>query len=361
MGLFDKLFGKKEEPKKTTHKGFNELKIQKIERLTQDAVKVSFDIPTDLTYSYQFIPGQYVNFIIEINGKEERRSYSICSSPAEGLAVAIKAIPNGKVSNWFNQTAKVGDAIQVSKPEGNFKLEGFANTIVAFAAGSGITPIVSIGKSIENSSKKMTLFYGSRNSQNIILQQEIDALKNTTTHHYLSAENKAGFQNGRVNKESVTEAIKQNFDLLKADAFFLCGPEAMIVEIADVLKMFGVRKEKIHYELFTTPTIMKAEGAVETSNFSGMSKVKVILDGDSTDFMLDSNGITILEMADKEGLDAPYSCRGGVCSACKAKVTNGKAIMKMNYVLTDQEVADGYVLTCQAHPASEEVTVNFDA
>lgn len=359
MGLFDKLF-KKDNAKKQ-HKGFYSLTINKIEKLTSDTVKVTLDVPSELKQTFQFVPGQYINFIIENKGKEERRSYSICSGPNEPIAVAVKAIKNGNISVWFNSIAEVGMEINVSKPEGNFKLEETSNNIIAFAAGSGITPIVSIAKSIQNSSKKMTLFYGNRTVDSIILKSEIDTLNSVHTNYYLTGEKQEGYFDGRLDKSTITEAIKQNLDLLKADSFFLCGPEQMISEIVEVLKMFGVAKEKIHFELFTTPTIMKSDSTEISSSFKGESNVKVILDGEKIEFKLKSDGKPILDILDKEGFDAPYSCRGGVCCSCKAKVLEGKATMKLNYVLTDQEIADGYVLMCQAHPASDNLTISFDA
>ena len=358
MGLFNKLF-KKENNKQ--HKGFYSLTINKIEKVTSDTVKVIIDVPADLKSTFKFIPGQYINFLIEIDGKEERRSYSICSGPNEPLAVAVKEIKNGTVSVWFNKSAQEGMEISVSKPEGNFKLESSANTIVAFAAGSGITPIVSIAKSIENTAKKMTLFYGNRTINSIILKNELDAQNAVTTKYYLSGEKAEGYSEGRLDKSSITEAIKQNLELLKADAYFLCGPEQMIVDIVEVLNMFGVAKDKIHYELFTTPTIMKSETEEAKTTFKGESDVTVILDGEKINFKLKSDGKPILDILDKEGFDAPYSCRGGVCCSCKAKVLSGEATMKLNYVLTEQEVKDGYVLMCQAHPASDELTISFDA
>ena len=358
MGLFNKIF--KKESKKQ-HKGFYSLTINKIEKVTSDTVKVILDVPADLKSTFNFIPGQYINFLIEINGKEERRSYSICSGSNEPLAVAVKEIKNGTVSVWFNKSAEEGMDISVSKPEGNFKLESSATTIVAFAAGSGITPIVSIAKSIENTAKKMTLFYGNRTINSIILKNELDAQKAVSTNYYLTGEKAEGYSEGRLDKSSITEAIKQNLELLKADAYFLCGPEQMIVDIVEVLNMFGVAKDKIHYELFTTPTMMKPETEEAKTTFKGESDVTVILDGEKINFKLKSDGKPILDILDKEGFDAPYSCRGGVCCSCKAKVLSGEATMKLNYVLTEQEVKDGYVLMCQAHPASDELTVSFDA
>lgn len=359
MALFGKLFKKDSSPK--THKGFYSLSIQKIERLTSESVKITLDVPADLKSTFQFVAGQYINFLLEIDGKEERRSYSICSGPNEGLSVAVKAVEKGKVSNWFNSTAKEGMEIQVSKPEGNFQLKSNDKNIVAFAAGSGITPILSIAKSLENNGGKLRLFYGNRSKNSIIFHNELEKLSHVTTSFYLSGETLDGFSKGRIDQPAISEIIKQDLDLLKADAFFLCGPEEMIKAGVDTLKLFGVAADKIHFELFTTPTIMQSNTPTETSSFSGESNVTVILDGEEINFKLKSSGKPILDILDKEGFDAPYSCRGGVCCSCKAKVLKGSASMTMNYALTDEEVAEGYVLMCQSHPTSEELIVSFDA
>lgn len=359
MAFFGKLFKKDSSAK--THKGFNSLTIQKIEKLTPDCVKVTLEIPANLKDTYAFEAGQYINFIIEKEGKEERRSYSICSGPNEALAVAVKAVSDGNISVWFNSVAQEGITIQVSKPEGNFKLKSSDKNVVAFAAGSGITPIMSIAKSLEKSGGEMTLFYGNRLESSILFHSELKSLSHIKANYYLSGETAEGYSVGRLDKTAISEAIKQNLDLLKADGFFLCGPEEMIVAGVETLKLFGVSAEKIHYELFTTPTIMQPTTKAETSDFKGESNVKVILDGEEIEFKLKSNGKPILDILDREGFDAPYSCRGGVCCSCKAKVLKGQATMTMNYALTDEEVAEGYILTCQAHPASEELTVSFDA
>jgi ring-1,2-phenylacetyl-CoA epoxidase subunit PaaE len=360
MAFFGKLF-KKDSGGSKTHKGFNILTIKKIEKITSDSVKVTLDIPSDLKQTFEFIPGQYINFVIDVNGKEERRSYSICSGPNEPLAVAVKEIEKGTVSVWFNRTAVEGQEIQVSKPEGGFQLKTNDKNVVAFAAGSGITPILSIAKSLENSNGTLKLFYGNRTKNSILFHSELSALNHVKNHFYLSAETIEGFQQGRLDKPAISEIIKQDLDILKADGFFLCGPEEMIKAGVDTLKLFGVPKEKIHYELFTTPTIMASSSPVEASNFSGESNVKVILDGEEIEFKLKANGKPILDILDKEGFDAPYSCRGGVCCSCKAKVLEGKATMTMNYALTDEEVKEGYILACQAHPASDNLVVSFDA
>lgn len=359
MSIFKKLFGSKEnEPK--TPKGFHSLTVAAISKITEDTVEVQLEVPSELTSSFQFTPGQYLNFSVQVNGKEERRSYSICSGKDEKLALAVKEIENGKVSHWFNHDVKAGDALFVAPPSGNFTLKD-EQTIVGIAAGSGITPILAFAKAIEaSSSKTMHLFFGNKNEKNIPYKSVIDGFNRVTTRYYLSQEEKANFGYGRITKESFIAEIKQNLALLKADGFFICGPEDMIFSVKEALTEFGVDGSKIHYELFTTPTKQHEESKTVVSNFTGTSKVQVILEGESFDFELDAKGRTILEKVDMEGADAPYSCRGGVCSTCKAKVLKGQATMKLNYSLTDKEVEEGYILTCQAHPASEELIVTYD-
>ena len=204
------------------------------------------------------------------------------------------------------------------------------------------------------------MFFGNRTKSSILFHSELAALSHVENHFYLSGETAEGFSIGRIDQPAISEIIKQDLAILKSDGFFLCGPEEMIKAGVDTLKLFGVPAEKIHYELFTTPTIMAPNTVAEVSNFSGESNVKVILDGEEIEFKLKSNGKPILDILDKEGFDAPYSCRGGVCCSCKAKILEGKASMTMNYALTDEEVKEGYVLACQAHPASEKLVLSFD-
>lgn len=357
--MFKKLFGKGGNSK--TPKGFYELTISAITKLTDDTVEVSFEIPKETKSYFKFTPGQYVNFAITLDGNEERRSYSICSGPQENLAVAVKRVEKGTISTWFNTVAKVGDTIFVSPPEGNFVRPKEAKNIVAIAVGSGITPIMSMAKAAEGSDVKINLFYGSRTAKQIIFSDAISNLKNTETNYFLSGEAIDGLVNSRINKESFTLAIKSNLEILKSDGFFLCGPESMIVDIVEVLKSFGVNEDKIFYELFTTPTIL---GSKSTStgggSFAGTSRVTVILEDDEMTFDLAADGASILDKVNKEGFDAPYSCKGGVCCTCKAKIIEGNATMTVNYSLTDKEVEDGYILTCQSHPASEILKISYD-
>jgi ring-1,2-phenylacetyl-CoA epoxidase subunit PaaE len=357
MGIFG--FLKKEKTASSGKKGFHQLAISNIEKLTDDTVRVTLALPSDLKKAFSFKAGQYLNFLLEINGEEIRRSYSICSGENEELAVAVKAIKNGIASNWFNSVAAVNDLLYVAEPEGNFTLPTNAKTVVAFAAGSGITPILSLAKAIQSNQGQMQLFYGNRSVKNTLFKAEFENLSAVKTHYFYSQEQVERSTNGRISKESITNCIKADLSVLKADAFYICGPEEMILAVVSTLEFFGVAKNKIHYELFTTPVLMKKEETVE-SNFKGTSAVKVILDSEIAEFSLDNEGKTILEALEKAGLDAPFSCRGGVCCSCKAKVLKGSASMKMNYSLTDEEVKDGYILTCQAHPTSEELIVSFD-
>lgn len=357
MSLFKKLF--KKETTSATPKGFHLLTVGSVIRHGADTVEVQFQVPEELKERFKFIPGQYLNFSIPVNGREERRSYSICSGPDETLAVAIKQITDGVVSGWFNASVTEGTTLLVSEPHGHFNLTK-EQTIVAIAAGSGITPIMSIAKAVEKKEGvSLQLFYANKTESSILFKSAIDSLQKTKPTYFLTQEEKEGFASGRITKDSFMQVIKADLNLLKSDGFFICGPEDMIFGVRDALQLFGVPEEKIHFELFTTPT-HTAPITHEHLDFNGTSKVKVTLDDEEFRFELDANGKTILEMLNKEGADAPYSCKGGVCSTCKAKIVKGSANMDLNYTLTDHEIDQGYILTCQAHPASEELEITYD-
>lgn len=356
------LFGlfKKDKGSNSSKKGFFDLEVSTVEKLSSDTVKVSFVVPEELKSQFHFVPGQYLNFSVTLNGKEEHRSYSICSGPGEELAIAVKAVKSGNVSVWFNKEVLPGSILHVAKPMGGFTLKDSDKNIVAIAAGSGITPIISIAKALDKKGGKTQLFYGNRTKSSILFEHEIAGIGSLKTHHYLSGETLDGFSHGRLNKENFTNEIKSNLDILKADAFFICGPEGMIMEISETLKFFGVAESKIHFELFTTPVLMKSHETNVTSTFEGTSRVKAILDSEVAEFELGAKGKSLLEAVEKAGFDAPYSCKGGVCSSCRAKVLKGSAMMTSNYSLTDEDLKKGYILTCQAHPTSEELTITFD-
>ncbi|MDG1428840.1 MAG: 2Fe-2S iron-sulfur cluster-binding protein [Crocinitomicaceae bacterium] len=356
--MFKKLFGKGDKVK--APKGFHSIEILSIDKLTADTVKVELDIPASLKPLFSYTPGQYLNFAIVIDGDEERRSYSICSGPNQPLAVAVKQVENGKVSTWLNTMAEVGNPLYIATPEGNFTRPKEAKNIVGIAAGSGITPLMAIAKATENSERSMQLFYGSKTEDGIIFKSDLDGLTKTKTNYFLSQETKDGFGKGRINKDAFSEIIKGDLSLLKSDGFFVCGPEGLIADVLAVLETFGVDASKIHYELFTAPVLLKGIEDSQKTDYSGASAVTVILDDEEINFELASDGPSLLDKVNKEGYDAPYSCKGGVCATCKARVIEGKVNMSINYSLTDSDVEEGYILTCQAHPASEKLKVTYD-
>lgn len=355
MGLFSKF--KKDSGSKKLRSGI--VTVANNERITAVGSRIHFEIPADLKDQFVYEPGQYVNIHVTLNGTKYSRSYSICSGPNENLAIAVKAIDKGLVSNYLVNELKAGDQLELDFPLGNFKLDQKAPNIVCFAAGSGITPFMSFAKSL-GSNQKMRLIYGNSKMDTTLFMDEIKAFPNVTTTFFFSQEKNEGHQEGRLDKHHVSELIKSELSLLRADGFYICGPEEMIISIQEVLKVFGIAKEKIHFELFTTPVLMKQEETIVVGTFKGVSKVSAILDGEVQHIELNTNGKSILDALDQSGMDVPYSCKGGVCCTCKAKIIEGSAQMTINYALTDEEVKEGYILTCQSHPTSEVLKLDFD-
>jgi ring-1,2-phenylacetyl-CoA epoxidase subunit PaaE len=356
MGLFSKF--KKDSGSKKLRSGI--VTVANNERITAVGSRIHFEIPTDLKDQFVYEPGQYVNVHVSLNGTKYSRSYSICSGPNEKyLAVAVKAIDKGLVSNYLVNELKAGDQIELDFPLGNFKLDPKAPNIVCFAAGSGITPFMSFAKSL-GENQKMRLIYGNSKMDTAFFIDEIKTFPNVTSTFFFSQEKNEGHQEGRLDKHHVSELIKSELSLLRADGFYICGPEEMIMGIQEVLNVFGVAKEKIHFELFTTPVLMKQEETTVVGVFKGVSQVSAILDGEVQRIELNTNGKSILDALDQSGMDVPYSCKGGVCCTCKAKIIEGSAQMTINYALTDEEVKEGYILTCQAHPTSEVLKLDFD-
>lgn len=356
MGLFSRFKKTDSEPKKSRSAL---LEVEAIKRLTDVGCQISFNVPEELKANYAFEAGQYLNLHCEIDGQVHVRSYSICSGQNEPLSVAVKAIEGGKVSNWLVQSLKVGMQLMVDYPQGNFKLEKASKKIVAFVAGSGITPVLSMAKSLKND-QKMELFYGNRTNASAFFIPEIQELNNVHAHLYFSQETLENAQNGKLNKETVSAIIKNDLSLLRADGFYVCGPEAMIIDIKETLTVFGVDKSKIHFELFTTPVLMQQETTEVHAAFEGVSSVSAMMDGEVVSIQLATKGKSLLDALDAAGMDVPFSCKGGVCCTCKAKIIEGSARMNMNYALTDEEVKEGYILTCQAHPTSEVLKLDFD-
>lgn len=355
MALFS--FKKKNKVGKTP-RGFYEIQIKHVQHLTKESVKIILDIPSELKDKFHFIPGQYLNFSIMLNGTEYRRSYSICSGTQEDLAIAVKAIDKGIISNWFNTEVKDGQMIFVSPPEGSFKLKDEHKNVVAFAGGSGITPIVSIAKKLQETGGEMHLVYGNLSEEATLFKQVLDELSAVDVRYFYVESDKEEDRRGLLDRENVAKYIQEDLNILKADAFFLCGPLPMIEGVEEQLLLFGVSKEKIKKELFTPPAPQEVKPL--STDDETASSVTVILEGESIAIDYKPKGKSILDQLNSEGYDPPYSCRGGVCSSCKSKVLEGSAKMKLNYSLTDEEVADGYILCCQAIPTSEKLTITFD-
>ena len=345
---------------------FKKLVIKEIKRETADAVSILFNVPEELKPNYTFIAGQYVNLRLTLDGKEIRRAYSICSSPESGeLRIAVKAVKNGAFSQFANTKLKVGDILEVGKPEGKFTFEPHADrqkNYAAFVAGSGITPVMSILKSVLQSEPQSSfvLVYGNKSPEETIFHQELHDLHSKYTGrlfvHYVYSQAKAeGALFGRIDKSAVNFVLNNKHKELEFDKFYLCGPEEMINTVSKVLKEHNIKDSAIKFELFSSSTVENTEASAH----EGHTKITITVDDEETTFEM-SQKQTILDAALKEGIDAPYSCQGGICSSCLARVKSGTAEMKKNSILSDSEVEEGLILTCQAHPTSAEIVVDFD-
>lgn len=343
---------------------FNPLKVKEIRRETPLAVSIVFDVPADLKADYQFKAGQYINIKTTINGAEFRRSYSISSSPKSNeLRVVVKAVESGLFSNYVTQHLQVGDVLEVAPPEGKFILENTnAKVIVGIAAGSGITPIISLAKDTLESATDTTfiLIYGNKTAEDTIYFSEIEALKNKYlgrffVHYTFTTAQVEGSLFGRIERSTINFVLKNKHNDKRVDEYFLCGPEDMIKKVTDVLKENGANEEQIHYELFTTSS---TNGEIPVSG-EGLVKVTVLVDDVETTFNMPRTE-NILNAALKHGIDAPYSCQGGICSSCMCRTVKGTVEMKTNHILMDDEIEEGLVLACQAYVTSDEIYVDFD-
>jgi len=354
---------------------FHSLKIKEIRRETPDCVSVVFDIPEELQKDFSFTQGQSLTMRTFINKEEVRRTYSICSSPIENeWRVAIKKVDGGSFSTHANEQLQKGDTLEVMPPVGRFYTilnPTQKKRYVAFAAGSGITPVLSLIKTTlaTEPNSEFTLVYGNRSRGSIIFFEELEGLKNKFMDrfnliHILSRERTDATVNfGRINADKLTE-LSRLIDYKKVDDYFLCGPEEMIFAVKAYLEATGIDQKKIHFELFTTPgeksRIAKSEqrAAIDAGP---KSKITIKLDGRSVDFDLSLNSnTTILDAALQQGADLPYACKGGVCCTCKARLLEGQVEMDVHWGLEQEEVEQGFILTCQSHPKTEKVIVDFD-
>lgn len=342
---------------------FHQLTIKNIIKETANAVSLLFEVPSHLKNDFKFEAGQYITLKTVINNEEVRRAYSICSTPESGvLQVAIKAVEKGVFSTYATNVLKVGDVLEVMPPEGNFKIVPKPNTnYIAFAAGSGITPILSMIKSVlaQQSSATFTLIYGNKSAAETMFKSELDTLnaeyENFNLAYIFSRERTDEALFGRIDKSIVNFHVKNKFKEISFHHAFLCGPESMIELVSETLTSNGFNKKNIHFELFTSTAIEENLDKIK----EGFTAITVLLDNEETTFTMQQSD-DILSATLRNDLDSPYSCQGGVCSSCLAKVTEGKAVMTKNSILTDSEVEEGLILTCQAHPTTPTIAIDFD-
>ncbi|MFC0432382.1 1,2-phenylacetyl-CoA epoxidase subunit PaaE [Kutzneria buriramensis] len=346
---------------------FHALTVSEVDRLCDDAVAVTFDVPGDLADLYAFRPGQSLTLRREIDGREERRSYSICAPAGAKPRIGVREVPGGAFSPWLVHEVRPGDRIEVLPPTGSFSPDlDVPGHHVLIAAGSGITPILSIASSVLAKSSA-TLLYGNRRTDTVMFADELADLKDANREHLdlvhvLSREpREAELFSGRLDADKLRTLLPALLDVAGVDHWWLCGPYGMVTDAQAVLTELGVPRERVHQELFFVDDlppepVRHAEPGVEGPS----SAVKVQLDGRTTDVTLPRD-VTILEGAQRVRPDLPFACKGGVCGTCRAKVLTGDVDMRRNFALEPAEVAAGFVLTCQSFAASDQVTVDYDA
>jgi ring-1,2-phenylacetyl-CoA epoxidase subunit PaaE len=357
---------------------FHTLQVEDIRHETADCVSISFLVPPGLKETFRFRQGQNITIRTRVNGEEVRRSYSICSSPLDDeLRIAVKKVPEGRFSSYANEQLRKGEELEVLAPTGKFYTElnsAHQKHYLAFAAGSGITPVISLIKAtlaIEPGSH-FTLVYGNRHRPSIIFREQLEALKNKymdrfALHHILSRERMDSPVNqGRIDAQKCGELCDKLIDLDGTDEIFICGPGEMIFTLKDWLDQKGVDKKKVHFELFNTQEVRPEDRKIDRPEVKQQlegktSQVTIKLDGTSYDFTLPYDGETVLDAALREGADLPFACKGGVCCTCRARLIEGQVEMELNYALEMEELAAGFILTCQSHPRTEKVVIDFDS
>jgi ring-1,2-phenylacetyl-CoA epoxidase subunit PaaE len=348
---------------------FHTLTVADVEELTDDAVAVTFDVPEELAEEFAFTPGQSLTLRRTVDGVEQRRQYSISAPAGARPRVGVREIPDGLFSRWLVRDVRPGDVVEVQTPSGRFcpdpaLLEGGRHLCIA--AGSGITPMLSVASSALANDGEVTLLYGNRTSASVMFAEELADLKNRygpqlQLVHVLSREPRdVELFSGRLDADRLRRLLSTLVPVARFDHVWLCGPHAMLLDAQAVLAELGVPRERVHFELFYVdeppPELHRAESEVTGET----SEVTVVLDGLSTTAALPREQ-TILDGAQKMRSDLPFACKGGVCGTCRARVVDGKADMRRNYALEPAEVEAGFVLTCQSYPVGDAVTVDFDA
>jgi ring-1,2-phenylacetyl-CoA epoxidase subunit PaaE len=349
---------------------FHSLRVAEVRRETAEAVSLRFEVPAELADEFRFVQGQHLNLRVKRDGEELRRSYSICAGVDDNeLRVAIKKVPGGRFSGWANESIKVGDVFEVMTPEGRFHTPldpAQRKHYVAFVAGSGITPILSLIRTtlkVEPLSR-FTLVYGNRRQASVMFAEALEDLKNRYMSRFVlynlfsREEQDVALFNGRLDRARVARFLDTLIPPESIDAAFVCGPGAMIDEVESGLLAAGVPAAHIHLERFGVPDAAPAHHAEPGD--AAQAQVTIIMDGLRREMAFQAEDPSILEVALKAGMDLPYSCKGGVCCTCRAKVLEGKVRMDKNYTLEPDDLEAGYVLTCQAHPLTERVVISFD-
>jgi ring-1,2-phenylacetyl-CoA epoxidase subunit PaaE len=354
---------------------FHTLVVAEIVDETAEARSIRFAVPEDLRETFKFRPGQHLTLRAEIGREEIRRNYSLCVAPQDDqVTVTVKRIAGGVFSNWANDNLKPGMAIEVMAPHGSFTWDfdpGAANHYVGFAGGSGITPVISLLKTalLTEPGSRFTLFYGNRDSSSIIFLEALAGLKNRfmerlQVHHFLAEEaEEFALFNGMLDRSKCDEILETLIDPADVAAFFICGPGPMMDAAEAALLDSGVARDRIHLERFTAgrpSAALAAQMQALTKEAAGLSLL-VTLDGRKRRVAFDAAAGNILDSARAAGLPAPFACKAGVCATCRARVVSGEVRMAARYGLTDEEVAAGYVLTCQSVPKSEGVEIDYDA
>ncbi|MCX7892274.1 MAG: phenylacetate-CoA oxygenase/reductase subunit PaaK [Burkholderiales bacterium] len=352
---------------------FYPLTIDAVRRETRDAIAVTFRVPPELAATFRYREGQHITLRTRIDGEDVRRSYSVCSAVQDArLRIAIKRVPGGRFSNWANDHLAAGQTLEVMPPVGHFNVPlapGNRKHYVAFAAGSGITPVLSVVKTVlaAEPASEFTLFYGNRASGSVMFKEELEDLKDACLARFnlvfvLSREQQdIELFNGRFTREKCGELLRRWVDLAEVDTVFVCGPAGMMEEVQAALAAAGFDKSRVKVEIFATS--LPRKGAAPHAHpvvGANQCEVTVVQDGRRRTFAMEKNAAAILDAALAQGIELPYACKGGICATCRAKLLEGEVDMDANFALEDYEVARGFVLTCQSYPVTDRVTVDFD-
>jgi ring-1,2-phenylacetyl-CoA epoxidase subunit PaaE len=353
---------------------FYRLTVSEVRQETRESVVATFEVPPHLKEVFRYQQGQHLTLKTHIDGEDIRRSYSICSAVQDDkLCIAIKRTPGGVFSTWANDTLAAGGVLDVMPPMGHFNVPLASENrkrYLAFAAGSGITPMVSIIKTtlMSEPHSHFTLFYGNRSSSNVIFKEELTELKDIYLERlnivYVMSREQQDIElfNGRITREKCLSLFSQWISVDDYDVAFICGPEEMMKAVSDALQEHGMPKDRIKIELFAASIPKQAKHKTQERSLAGRTECEVtmIMDGSATTFNMEKDTESVLDAALRQGIEMRYSCKGGVCSTCRCKVVEGKIDMDANYALEDYEIARGFVLSCQSFPVTDKIIIDFD-